>query len=321
MSGGDIFVLLSILTVELLRFPPVVTTQFLDDLVNPCTELAAAKAKESVDSGKYQQHLIDTQLAAVSQKQQQNYSTADIDDEARGDRKDDRRRKAAGGKAGGGAQGRETKTKSTKKHYRGGRNAANQSDSEDESAAVSVPTSSAGAGANKRAAPPARLELIKAADIKRIIAPRLDEEGLDHLTATLAAHYVPQFARLALAQAQTLHAATVQQNAHAAQSAHQDRRQTHAALQERLNNALVDVRLYERGLKLLPAAQHAALIKYLLRTLATDVANELHAYAAAESSGATVPANVVWTPELRTKIVQECGEFGGVIFVIAIKSK
>ena len=37
------------------------------------------------------------------------------EDDAKDDKKDDRRKKAAGGKAGGGAQGRETKTKSTKK--------------------------------------------------------------------------------------------------------------------------------------------------------------------------------------------------------------
>lgn len=46
-------------------------------------------------------------------------------------KKEDRRKKAASGKAGGGAQGRETKTKSTKKKYLAGRGAAAESDDED----------------------------------------------------------------------------------------------------------------------------------------------------------------------------------------------
>lgn len=287
----------------------MLTTKFIDDLVDPCTELATTKARQAVELGHYQQHLIDTQLSASSAKHQLQ-ATATDDFDAKGDRKDDRRRKATGGKGGGGTQGRETKTKSTKKHYRGGRGgAAGQSDSEDDATAGGgAPTAAqqlAPAVNKRKGAPAVRLNLISADDIEQVIGRKLDAEGLDYLARPLAEHFVPQFTKLALTTAQVLYEATVQQSAPGTQT---DRRQTHAALQERLNNVLVDIRLYERGLKLMPAGQHAQLIKYLLKTLAADVANELHAYAAVESNGVAPDADVAWTPELRAKIVQECGK-------------
>lgn len=303
-----------------LSFVPVLTTKFIDDLVDPCTELATAKGKQAVELGHYQQHLIDVQLSASGAR---HTATTGHDDhtqlEAKGDRKDDRRRKATGGKGGGGTQGRETKTKSTKKHYRGGgRGAAGQSDSDDDeptvgnasaSAAAAGKTRKGAAVANAASSPSARFELITAADIEQVIGRKLDAEGLDYLARPLAEHFVPQFTRLALTAAHVLYEATVQQSAGGGTGAvtQADRRQAHAALQERLNNALVDIRLYERGVRLLPIGQHAQLVKYLLRTLATDVANELHAYVAAESKGVAPDAATVWTPEMRAKIVQECG--------------
>lgn len=296
----------------------MLTTKFIDDLVDPCTELATAKGKQAVELGHYQQHLIDAQLSASGARYT---ATSGHDDhthlEAKGDRKDDRRRKATGGKGGGGTQGRETKTKSTKKHYRGGgRGAAGQSDSDDDEPTVGNASAAAAGKGRKGGAVPtaasssaARFELITAADIEQVIGRKLDAEGLDYLARPLAEHFVPQFTRLALTAAQVLYEATVQQSSGGGTGAvtQADRRQAHAALQERLNNALVDIRLYERGVRLLPIGQHAQLVKYLLRTLATDVANELHAYVAAESKGVAPDAATVWTPEVRAKIVQECG--------------
>lgn len=47
-----------------------------------------------------------------------------------------------------------------------------------------------------------------------------------------------------MATAQALYEATLQTSS-------QDRRQTHAVLQDKLNNLLVDIRLYEKGLKVI----------------------------------------------------------------------
>lgn len=94
------------------------------------------------------------------------------------DRKDDRRRKAAGGKGGGGTQGRETKTKSTKKHYRGG-DKGRQSDSEEE---VEVVTKRKGN---------VKLQLITIKEIEKAIVGKLETEGLEYLADTLSLHLYP----------------------------------------------------------------------------------------------------------------------------------
>lgn len=111
-----------------------------------------------------------------------------------------------------------------------------------------------------------------------------------------------QFSKMAVDSAQALYEATLHNSS-------QDRRQTHSAIQEKLNNALVDIRLYERGLKLLPVGQHAPMIKYLLKTLAADVANELHLYAASESKLVLPAEDTQLTVEQRTKISQDCGNY------------
>lgn len=68
------------------------------------------------------------------------------------------------------------------------------------------------------------------------------------------------------------------------------RRKTHNDLQEKLNNLIINIRLFERGLKgfsteVIPPAKesaHAQLSKYLLKTFCTDVANEIVGFVAQE---------------------------------------
>lgn len=94
------------------------------------------------------------------------------------DKKDERRRKAAGGKGGGGTQGRETKTKSTKKHVRGGGDKGRQSDSDDDTY-----------GNKKKNV--ATLELITVKEIDKVISKPLDAEGLGDLSDLLARQFYP----------------------------------------------------------------------------------------------------------------------------------
>lgn len=147
-------------------------------LVQPCQALAESQAKTAIDSGVYQQHIVEKTLA-----QKGNASAQDLEDDGKVDKRDERRKKAASGKAGGGAQGRETKTKSTKKHQRGRAAAAAQNDSdEDDDAALP----SGGAG-NKKTVKP--LELVRTADIVKLVTPSLEEEGLEHLAKSIAGLY------------------------------------------------------------------------------------------------------------------------------------
>lgn len=90
------------------------------------------------------------------------------------------------------------------------------------------------------------------------------------------------------------------------QNTTQNRRQTHAALQEKLNTLLVDIRLYEKGLRTLPVELQSQLVKYLLKTHGQDICNEISIYVASECN--LNYAESTLTPEQRNKIAQDCGQ-------------
>lgn len=148
----------------------ILTTQFIDDLLKPCHEIIEKNAKNSVETGKYQQY--------IAEKMMSSNRNADIEtNDRKSDRKDERRKKATGGKAGGGSQGRETKTKSTKKLYRAG-DRGHQSDSEEELVS------------HKKKEGPI-IELIALKEIKNILTKGLEPEGLDDLSGDIANKYFP----------------------------------------------------------------------------------------------------------------------------------
>lgn len=155
----------------------ILTRSYVDLLLKPFDEVLQAKCKEAVNSGKYQQFVLERQAAS------NRGHDVDIGEGGKGDRREERRKKAASGKAGGGAQGRETKTKSTKKHYRGGDKGggANDSDSNDEQQQVTKK------GSNKSQ----NLELISTRDIVNVINAPLESEGLEDLAKQIANHYYP----------------------------------------------------------------------------------------------------------------------------------
>lgn len=91
------------------------------------------------------------------------------------------------------------------------------------------------------------------------------------------------------------------------QNSTQNRRQTHATLQEKLNGLLVDIRLYEKGLRTLPADLQPQLVKYLLKTHGQDICNEISLYVAGECN--LNYADSTLTPEQRNKIAQDSGQY------------
>lgn len=228
MSEEDIDQLLSkVLTPSkrkstLLFGSTILSTTFVDQLLKPVADVVAENARNSVDSGKYQQYFAEKQMGP---NKGNDLDAAD----SKVDKKDERRRKATGGKGGGGTQGRETKTKSTKKHYRTS-DKGHHSDSDDD-AAVS-----------HKKKDNVVLELINVRDIEKQIVKELEKEGLDDLATRLAKHYHPSLQKTALDTAHALYEASLQNST-------QNRRQTHTALQDKVNALLVDIRLYEKGLK------------------------------------------------------------------------
>ncbi|XP_075146605.1 UFM1 specific ligase 1 [Haematobia irritans] len=262
----------------------VFTPKYLEELTQPCRELACTKAKISVDSGSYQQHIATKQISAKSGQRR-----GDDDDDDKMDKRDERRKKAASGKAGGGAQGRETKTKSTKKHPRGGKKGGkNDFDSDDDDMGSSANTS----GAKKQ------YELITIADIVKALNKETSALGIDELNEDIAAMYHEQLNQLALTKAQELYELTLQKSAAVSG-------QSHAAVQEKINTLLVDLRLYEKGLKLFPANVQQDLMKYLVKSLGNDISNELILYVANECQIEVKNPNL--NVDQRNKLAQECG--------------
>lgn len=86
----------------------------------------------------------------------------------------------------------------------------------------------------------------------------------------------------------------------------QNLRQTHASLQTKINEATVNIRLYEKGLRLLSDELQLQLGKYLLKTHGTDICNDIFFYVAAESNLNYTDLNL--KPEQRLKIAQDCGK-------------
>lgn len=108
-----------------------------------------------------------------------------------------------------------------------------------------------------------------------------------------------------MAEAQKLFEATPQNN----------RRQTHASLQEKINTLLSDIRLYEKGIKTLPDSLQQNLLKYLLKSLGNDICNELTIYVAGECNLQLKNADNL-NVDQRNKIAQECGKYLGFLFPI-----
>lgn len=232
----------------------IISKSFIDNLSKNCDELVKEKAKNVVESGKYQQHQVSLQ---TSQSKVQKFE----DVEEKVDKREERRKKAAGGKSGGGTQGRETKTKSTKKQSK-----LFNKNSEEDTEIVEKKTF---------------LRIVGAGDIRDIIQSTLEEEGLDDLIEPLTEYLLPKVNEQGLEIAANIYATTVADRT-------ANRRQTHNELQNKLNVLIGDIRLFEKGTKLLPSDMQVLLVKYLLKTLGTDIVTEILNYVAAEQNSSIV---------------------------------
>ncbi|XP_068633864.1 E3 UFM1-protein ligase 1 homolog [Battus philenor] len=256
----------------------VFSINFIENLKSSCMSMVTKKAEDIVKSGKYQQFYLEKQLAKTADLIPQTH----IDYKA--ERREERRRKAASGKGGGGTQGRETKTKAVKKHQRS-RQTTQDSDS-DENLNVS-----------KKA--PAHLEIVAVEDVENIIREALENEGLDDLCTQIAEYLQGSLNQAGLAIAK--------ENADKLlQDANQNRKQTHSSAQDRINVLINDIKLYEKGLKLLPSDQQPQYIKYLLKSFGGDILSEFCKYAANQCN-LSVQVDTL-TVELRNKIINDLSD-------------
>ena len=90
------------------------------------------------------------------------------------------------------------------------------------------------------------------------------------------------------------------------QDASQNRKQTHTSAQDKLNILINDIKLYEKGLKSLPAEVQTQFVKYLLKSLGGDILSEFCKYAANQCN-LTVQGDVL-TVEQRNKIINDLSD-------------
>lgn len=90
------------------------------------------------------------------------------------------------------------------------------------------------------------------------------------------------------------------------QDANQNRKQTHSSTQDHINVVVNDIKLYEKGLKILPSDQQASFVKYLLKTLGGDLLSEFCKYAANQCN-LSLQVDVI-SPEQRNKILNDLPE-------------
>ncbi|XP_066600181.1 E3 UFM1-protein ligase 1 homolog isoform X2 [Prorops nasuta] len=240
-----------------------VSDAYLQKLIKSLQSLTDVKVKEVIESGKWLQHIAENKMKGKSDHQL---------GETKGQKKEERRKKAASGKAGGGSQGRETRTKSTKKKYMQGKTVY---DSDEE---YSKPASSKN-----------DMEIISVNDVKSKILKEEEATGIeDELAHEIAVFLQEKLNKNALTAAEEL--------------AHSSKTTNLSEIEEKLNLLIMNIRIFYKGLKNLEKTEQTLLTKYLLKSLGLDVITEIFKLAAQQNM-VQCPQNL--TTELRQKLILE----------------
>lgn len=253
----------------------VVADLYLQNLLKSFTSIIETKAKECVSSGEYIKKFLTMDKGS--------FGKDDDRGDLKTDRKEERRKKATEGKGGGGTQGRETKTKSTKKKYM--KNTHSKFEDEDSDSALD--------GEKKSAC---RSEILTMDEVREVLngVEALEEEGSEELVEALTEHLYPAVNKNAMEVAKSCYESSIA-------SSHQDIRKRHNELQQKLNDLVLKIRLFEKGIKQFPSKEvQQQLVKYLLKSICTDVANDIFAHVAEDSMKID---GKEMTTELRAKIL------------------
>ncbi|XP_063995140.1 E3 UFM1-protein ligase 1 homolog [Diachasmimorpha longicaudata] len=240
----------------------IVSEAFLQLLNEPLKLKAEARAKDAVENGKWLQYIAESKIKSSK-------ST----DAVRNDKKDERRKKASSGKAGGGSQGRETKTKSTKKKYNFSKNQDYESDDES-------------TGKNNE-----KLELILLTDedIKEELNKDENLSEIDNLVSQLTEYLQPKLNKQALTMAEQFALTTKSNNL--------------GEVEERLNVLITNMRIFDKGIKCISNKEtQIQLSKYLMKTLGVDFVTDIFKLAAQQN---IIQCPSALTTEARQKMLLE----------------
>lgn len=191
-------------------------------------------------------------------------------EEAKFDKKAERRKKAAGGKAGGGTQGRETKTKSTKNKYL----SRNEGDNDFDEGSKSVGK--------------VDLELVSIEFLEDQLKKDENLTDIDGLVSEIAVYLQPTLNKHAISVADQLSQKNSTMNLN--------------EIEDRLNVLASNIRIFDKGIKILDKSSQPPLFKYLIKSLATDYVNDIFKVAAQQNN---VQCLNVLTTESRPKLLAE----------------
>ncbi|CAG0920175.1 unnamed protein product [Notodromas monacha] len=235
--------------------------QLLDPIVDN-------KAKEDVAKGTFKINLKAPKAKPVTKKPSKRDSDDEDDGGGRGSKKkEERRKKAAGGKAGGGAQGRETKTKSTKKKYMAGKDAQDFDEHSSEEESLD-PRAMVDTGAEFMPLKDLS-DVVKNLDVLRDAPPSLGDKLAAELRKILNTKYNELAKTYALASTPD--------------SASDIKTKFLAALRTSAGDALANIRLYAKGSDFVTETDSelgAQLKKHLCRTLVSQLAHKSVLYLA-----------------------------------------
>ena len=258
----------------------LVTQPLLDTVQQSFVDLMAERAAKDVEGKKYEKLFVGKGAERL-----------DLSEEVV-DKKEERRKKAAGGKAGGGAQGRETKTKSTKKKYgKASKRADDWSDEsggeDDAKGARKVGGASVGGGG---------VEFMTRKELEdKISTISLLEDCPEELFEELAAHMHGALTSRYKAVLFEKYQSSLLANVH-------DKRKSHSALQECCNAAVSSIRSFEKGLAAFEGADRRNLERHLAKTLCTDLVNSVFVYVRNEN-GASGPDDL--NADQRMKVIAD----------------
>ncbi|KAG5326650.1 UFL1 ligase, partial [Pseudoatta argentina] len=223
----------------------IVSEAFLQTLTKSLETVAEQKTREMVVSGRWIQSIAENKLKSKS---------ADLILESKVNKKEERRKKATIGKAGGGSQGRETKTKSTKKKYLQGKMQENDSD-QDETRQTAV-----GRG---------EITVITVEEVKTEVMKDENVAVIEEMADELACYLQPKLNKFALTLAEQL--------------AQSNKTTNLSEIGKRLNILITNIRIFDKGIKHLDKADQAPLTKYLLKSLGIDFVTSIFKLAAQQN--------------------------------------
>ena len=261
----------------------LVTQPLLDTVQQSFVDLMSERAAKDVESKKYEKLFVGKGAERL-----------DLSEEIV-DKKEERRKKAAAGKAGGGAQGRETKTKATKKKY--GKASKRADDWSDESGGEDDAKGTRKGGAGGGVGGGGGVEFMTRKELEeKISSISLLEECPEELFEELASHLygglTSKYKAVLFEKYQSSLLATVH-----------DKRKSHSALQECCNAAVSSIRNFEKGLSAFEGADRRNLEKHLAKTLCADLVNSVFVYVRNENGNANGPDDL--NADQRMKVIAD----------------